>query len=38
MFNDTADHYQAVYISNMPEYSPDTADNQFLYNALTLRS
>ena len=38
MFDDTADHYQAVYISNMPEYSPDTADNQFLYNALTLRS
>jgi hypothetical protein len=30
------DRYRAVYISNMPEYSGNTADEQFLYNALTL--
>ena len=31
----TADAYQAIYVSNMPEYTPGTADLQFLYNALT---
>jgi len=30
-----AGKYQAVYISNMPEYTPVKADLQFLYNALT---
>jgi hypothetical protein len=30
-------HYQAVYISNMPEYSTSSTDLQFLYNALTLK-
>ncbi len=29
------DTYQAIYVSNMPEYTPGTADLQFLYNALT---
>jgi hypothetical protein len=35
-FKSTVHHYQAVYISSMPEYSPSTTDEQFLYNALTL--
>jgi hypothetical protein len=37
LFRNTADHYAAVYISSMPEFSnPSSADLQFLYNALTL--
>ena len=32
------DTYQATYIANMPEYTPGTADLQFLYNALTQTS
>jgi hypothetical protein len=37
LYTDKTDHYRAVYISSMPEFSnPSTADLQFLYNALTL--
>ena len=41
LYRNAADHYQAVYISSMPEYStgpasPGPADLQLLYNALTL--
>ena len=36
IYKSQAYRYQAVYISSMPEFSPDTAGEQFLYNALTL--
>jgi hypothetical protein len=37
LYTNKADHYRAVYVSTMPEFgNPDTADLQFLYNALTL--
>lgn len=37
IFRNNTYRYQAVYISTMPEFSPNSADEQFLYNALTLR-